>query len=892
MLAPHFEHSLPPNMADDNMEISSDHGQNIDDIDIDIEFTAVDGDAGEDYMVDDTPMNIGFEDSNNDEDLLTAPDELMGDDISFGDETDDHHDGPLDLMIDDAPASIFETVIEDLAEETAQDPSNTATGLPLDIHTENHNITSLDFGPSQSEQEAGSDTHGFPLPLESTSEPVQANSATSPVNAISDTLELGNNSESDIAAEQAILPELSTDLKESQDLNTETPNPNVSPHDATTISHREETPELPIEDEVGHGNELAENETTKSPKASALNTTDTTQTQLSQDQGNDHEELFPESTLVLAPEVVVVWRSVEYSLFPKSESDNPDTFFLSDPSILEQTLGEFLQAIRDVIHGELEDEDELCMAIEDLGLEIEETSTHLPNYTFGRIIDVFTKLLENDMDEARPLYVTLRARANFSKRYEVCKSSAIDGKGLSKVIIFRDESASQEDLAASAEHAAFDGELDAGGEVGEEEANLKTSDILDDGSYNNQTEDNQPHQSLQADQETKAWNDVEDHLQETGEADDITTSNHHTGVQEPVSNTSTPKLSDAVHTEDETARSAGDEDDLIDYSDEETEEPNKNDGTSAPILENHNHDAENQAQNGTYSDLSSPCLKPDYCFCSKCMILLAQEYEAVNQELERRRSSSRTAEVTSASQPENDEAQNIPKDEIHAEAEDLDEIDYETIPNGQDILSADDVGLEPEKEKYEDEPVDEQYLVDVKPADSAHQVDNQEATYQEQQEHLYNFDDQFDPDAATSHNVDAVEFDGVDFDDEEYTGPHESKETIDVTTVLLDFDDAVESSATVSADEPHQEDDFADFDLDDDTADATEPLHGLDAAVPLADEDEIDYEDDEDNENVDVTKAQAAIPTTPNGSMKRSISEVEVDEITASGANENKRSKS
>ena len=72
--------------------------------------------------------------------------------------------------------------------------------------------------------------------------------------------------------------------------------------------------------------------------------------------------------------IIVTWRDTEYTLFSSSELDDPDTFFLSDYSIIHNPLSSFFEAIREVIHEELADEDELCLAVESLGLEAEEVS--------------------------------------------------------------------------------------------------------------------------------------------------------------------------------------------------------------------------------------------------------------------------------------------------------------------------------------------------------------------------------------------------------------------------------------------------------------------------------------------------------------------------------------
>lgn len=489
-----------------------------------------------------------------------------------------------------------------------------------------------------------------------------------------------------------------------------------------------------------------------------------------------------------------------------------------------------------------------------------QTSTHLRDYTFGQIIEVFNKLLENDMEDVRPLYVMLRSRANFSKRYDVCKSSAIDGKGLSEVMIFRDESESQEDLAANTENAEFD---DTGAEGVYDEGH---HGILDDGSKNVQ-ENGQAPGSPQTYQETESWdNNNEQH----GEKDKIgALSSQHTGPQESHANTDKSNPPDVAHTKAVTVASTRDEDDLIDYSDEE---PNTKDHANTSTAET--HDLENQAHNGTSPD---PCLEPNICFCSNCLVLVVEEYEVVNEE------QSHSAGKNGALQIGNDEDQNTSKVEANVETENFeDELDYEVDSKAQEALVTNNITDESGKDRYDAKPLEEQNFAEVERIESGQQLHAQEASFQEIQDNGENYEEDFDLGEENPQNTEAGGFDAVDFQEEEYNGLDETRNPIDDNTGLLEFDDAVESSATVSADEPHQEDDFTDLDLDEIINNG--PAKETNPVATLPDEDEIDYEDDGDIKDVDVTIVQPPISTTPNGSTKRSISEVEVDEITASGA--------
>lgn len=88
-----------------------------------------------------------------------------------------------------------------------------------------------------------------------------------------------------------------------------------------------------------------------------------------------------DSIMLVAEKVIVVYRDAEYALFSSSESDDPDTFFLKDGNLVNGSLADLLAGLRGVIHEDLGSEDELCLAIEDLGIDISEVSLHqvLPN---------------------------------------------------------------------------------------------------------------------------------------------------------------------------------------------------------------------------------------------------------------------------------------------------------------------------------------------------------------------------------------------------------------------------------------------------------------------------------------------------------------------------------
>jgi len=64
----------------------------------------------------------------------------------------------------------------------------------------------------------------------------------------------------------------------------------------------------------------------------------------------------------------------EYSLVSTAESDDPDSFFFGNDSVTKEPLSEFIDGLRNVLQEEIPLDEEICLVVEDLGLEINEVS--------------------------------------------------------------------------------------------------------------------------------------------------------------------------------------------------------------------------------------------------------------------------------------------------------------------------------------------------------------------------------------------------------------------------------------------------------------------------------------------------------------------------------------
>jgi hypothetical protein len=629
MLASRFEAAtLSTNMADDTMEISSENGYNMgdEDIDIDIDFTA--GHVDEDYVLEDAASNVGFgDDFQPQPSPAVAHDDLMIDEddesfpmpmdgADFMQDEDSHNIGPEPLDVSftpDIPIVLVDgNSLEDTSHvvaagemkesevtwETNEEPEQ---GQEQESHEAEVHLEDL--------EEEHHDTHEEPGDAQHSANIKDAEAPASPPHEDS----LSNSPHN-------ICPEGST-------IGEEPGSPSVS------IS-------APALDSQDHGTEHSD---------AALGTSPISQDVVSTIETATAEDVTSAPSI---QEVVVVYRDSEYSLFSKSETDDIDSYFLSDLSLKEKPLVNFFAAIRDVICDDLKDEDELCLSVEDLGLEVEEVSclsvhwqqssltfagqmsSLMGGFTIGQIINLHEKLMKNDgVETVRPLCLALGTRPNFSIRFANLSLGALEGKGLSELISWDEHSESFDESAHVTDNEHGE-ELEADSYEADEVAEEEKSDLpQQEGS--DDTLAHEPAGKQEALEEAAGT--------EKGDASGATASNGTHAFNESIAQP-TP-VEDVLPFQNSEAADSGeyDEDgDLIDYSDAEEEarpELRKDAKSHATKLK----PDDNRTYNGTFTDFIPPCLKPNTCFCSKCNDLLLAEYEAINEEL-RRRSISRTAE--------------------------------------------------------------------------------------------------------------------------------------------------------------------------------------------------------------------------------------------------------
>jgi hypothetical protein len=847
-------------MADDSMEISSDHGHNIGDGDIDIDFDFTSAQVDEDYVLEDATLNADFRDN-----FHPQPSPAIGnDDLMIDGDVDSYQMDDTDLLHDE-DGQIMENEVLPFATE---DP----------LHFAEVQIDGTQFGADESNG-AVDYTSRY---QESSEAHVFDNDATAGYSADGPYPE-------DVQSAELAAPEaekLSTDLAQ-HDSRTASPFQG-SPQSAVSA----QVPRSPPASNPEHGS-VSPGHTSDHPETKLMSPS------VAGDSGKVVETTSLDVTSILPPprDVMVVYQSVEYALFSSSELDDPDSFFLSDLSIAEKPLAELFAAIRQVIEEDLSDEEELCMAVEDLGIETEEvsctqsllahsrltltqrSSALVHDVTLTQILNLREKLLRNDgVESLRPLYIILGTRTNFSKRFENLTAGAAEGKGLSQFVTWDEHSESLDNLDEAeesknhVESTLESQEVDAGPGL-QENDDEAAHDI-----ENNAPEEPVPEHEQESKPEPTEGaqlTPIESVLaSDDGSAQEFTAADFK------------PSSPEDAKQNVNSSHEVYDEDDLIDYSEEE--------GDNIPAAQRHikSHPTdENRTHHGTFN-FFPPCLKPNACFCTKCTILLLAEYEAINEGI-RRRSLSQTTEDRPSEQINEeecaaaeeyhegiyDEGNGLEYEERHEQQAEYNNgylnAVHEDFTTGDADASShleqyNDAGLLADEFGGEGEFTDEG-VIDASFADFGTEAQE------------YNYGDEG-----------ALECDGGDHQssqrDETSTGSIQEPKSrnniaeADATEDSLEQAETAESSVTVGGDEIQYEDgpDEEVFDnpkfLPESQALNDETEH----AATVEHEDEIDYDDDEDEagkeKDLGATTPLPAAPVMPTSNGKRSRTDAEFDD--------------
>jgi hypothetical protein len=325
MLATHFGNTsiFPSIMAGDDMEISSEHGHNAgEDIDIDIDLTG--GQVDEDYVLEDAEPDAGQDDPMVDEDDASFP---MDD---------------ADLIQDEDNQNMDDDITEMPSMATSDLSNNNSTGIKT--------TDTLSFGEDVLNREPELIWDLPEVPNEH----------------IEDATVLQPDSEVTFPDGEGAYP-ANRITRKAQESTVMRSSQSAKPRSPASIATGE-----PIQSPTSTvlGAPDSGNSTSNHPDP------DLDATSVSGEPSNELELTSSDhiNAVSLSRKVVVVYQSTEYALFSASASDDPDAYFLSDLSFTEKPLVDLFAAIRNVIHEDLSADDELCVSVEDLGLEFNEVS--------------------------------------------------------------------------------------------------------------------------------------------------------------------------------------------------------------------------------------------------------------------------------------------------------------------------------------------------------------------------------------------------------------------------------------------------------------------------------------------------------------------------------------
>ncbi|KAJ5091289.1 hypothetical protein NUU61_006159 [Penicillium alfredii] len=223
--------------------------------------------------------------------------------------------------------------------------------------------------------------------------------------------------------------------------------------------------------------------------------------------------------------VKVIYQENEIALFPPLEGDSAETFFLHDEDVAYDHLGRLFKALREVLQGNVAENEVLVIDIDSLGIQMTEDSSYTSKVTLHQVLDLYLRLCHNDgTDGPEPLYITLSSKLTVPAEIADLLAAANEGKGLSQVHSWDDyeeaDPTSEEALAFSEpeqqgeeSHADGTGQDQSIHEVDETVLATQEQEVANDESYSKTHEANVP-------KETGPLQDGENAIVEGHEAED------------------------------------------------------------------------------------------------------------------------------------------------------------------------------------------------------------------------------------------------------------------------------------------------------------------------------------------------------------------------------------
>ncbi|KAL8718731.1 MAG: hypothetical protein Q9225_004172 [Loekoesia sp. 1 TL-2023] len=153
--------------------------------------------------------------------------------------------------------------------------------------------------------------------------------------------------------------------------------------------------------------------------------------ELNHDQGVDTSQGAP-----YLHAVVVTYEESEMFLFPPAaeEQDDNQTYFLTNEALAAEPIQNLLKACRNVLEGNISEQEELEINIDALGVRICESTVDAASITLTHILDIYLQLHYHDGNDAPPpMTLTLTTNVRFSHRLDFLSNFVAEGKGLSQL---------------------------------------------------------------------------------------------------------------------------------------------------------------------------------------------------------------------------------------------------------------------------------------------------------------------------------------------------------------------------------------------------------------------------------------------------------------------------
>lgn len=366
---PGFQVTAP----DDDMEIASDTGRMDNDFDIDIDLSGDPSrDADDDYMIEDVRSEAGQEQNIGNDDIMLDGDGYL---VSEGFMRDDN--AVRDEHLTDASEIGYEDQIPPVMPEGDLFQGSARMTVPQqernDVDFE-HAMTHTPnvFADATAEHQSHDRQHSTqeaPGPAPEVEERGHAEE-TAVASAEDPTVrEIVSDHEKKVATDSTIEPLIETAVTRAEGLSEVTSavdiaeDPETAQQDANEPSAVQH-PLLETRDSVGaQGHESRDDEQVES---SGEDDQAHQQTQENARSAGSTSRLHP---------CMVIYDSTEISLFPPSEHDESETFFLQDDSLVHSSISDLLKACRGVLGETIGEDDELEIKVAELGLTMNEVRT-------------------------------------------------------------------------------------------------------------------------------------------------------------------------------------------------------------------------------------------------------------------------------------------------------------------------------------------------------------------------------------------------------------------------------------------------------------------------------------------------------------------------------------